>query len=69
MHKILMLMWLGILPLLQACDSKKPPEPSKTQVRSMIIGGVPVDDRDYQLDSKPIIAADYPAADEVLLDK
>ncbi|MDD2944495.1 NF038215 family lipoprotein [Acinetobacter haemolyticus] len=38
-----------VLLLLTACDAKDDYNKPKTEVRSMIIGGVPVHDQDYRL--------------------
>jgi hypothetical protein len=38
-----------LLLLLTACDAKDDYNKPKTEVRSMIIGGVPVHDQDYRL--------------------
>ena len=38
-----------VLLLLTACDAKDDYNKPKTEVRSMIIGGVPVHDQDYLL--------------------
>ncbi|WP_180081268.1 NF038215 family lipoprotein [Acinetobacter sp. YH12201] len=38
-----------VLLLLTACDEKDDYNKPKTEVRSMIIGGVPVHDQDYRL--------------------
>ena len=41
-----------LLLLLTACDAKDDYNKPKTEVRTMIIGGVPVHDRDYKLPSQ-----------------
>ncbi|WP_174560834.1 NF038215 family lipoprotein [Acinetobacter bouvetii] len=38
-----------LLLLLTACDAKNDYNKPKTEVRSMVIGGVPVYDQDYRL--------------------
>lgn len=55
MNRYLMLMSLCIVPLLQACDVKDPSNKPKTQVRSMIIGGMPTNDHDYKLPEKLLV--------------
>lgn len=40
--------------LLTACDSKSPFKP-KTELRTMIIGGVPVHERDYKTPEKLLV--------------
>lgn len=41
-----------LLTQLTACDAKKELNQPRTEARTMIIGGVPVHDRDYKLPSK-----------------
>lgn len=47
MKKISMLIALCMIPLLHACEPKELPRQTKTESRTMIIGGMPVHDRDY----------------------
>ncbi len=42
-------LFVCVLLLLTACDAKDDYNKPKTEVRSMIIGGVPVHDQDYRL--------------------
>lgn len=49
-------MTICMMPLLQACDVKDPSHTPKTQLRTMIIGGMPVHDRDFKISEKSMLA-------------
>ena len=49
MKKSLSPLLLILLPFLSACELKNNPPTPKTQLRTMIIGGMPVHEHDYRL--------------------
>lgn len=59
MNKTVIVITMCMLPLIQACDVKDPTNKPKTQVRTMIIGGMPAHDRDFKISQAPILAANY----------
>ena len=61
MKKLSMGLSVCLLLLLTACDAKDDYNKPKTEVRTMIIGGMPVHDSDYRLsqlnarETKPVV--------------
>ena len=61
MKKLSVGLFVCLLFLLTACDAKDDYNKPKTEVRTMIIGGVPVHEQDYRLsqlnarETKPVI--------------
>jgi hypothetical protein len=49
MNKLSIGLCLGLSLTLSACDIKNDYNKPKTQVRSMVIGGMPVHDQDYKI--------------------
>lgn len=49
MKKISFMLVIMVMGGLTACDSTESLNKPRTEIRTMIIGGVPVHDRDYQL--------------------
>ena len=49
MKKLSVGLSVGLLLLLTACDTKNDYNKPKTEVRTMIIGGMPVHEHDYRL--------------------
>lgn len=54
MKKLSCLMFVILVGSLLACDAKKDLNQPETEARTMIIGGVPVHDRDYKLPPQEI---------------
>lgn len=57
MNKYAIIMSLSLVPFIQACDIKDPTNKPKTEARTMIIGGVPVHDRDFKITQKTMLVA------------
>ena len=61
MKKLSVGLFVCLLFLLTACDAKDDYNKPKTEVRTMIIGGVPVHEQDYRLsqlnarETKPVV--------------
>lgn len=61
MKKLSIGLSICLLVLLTACDAKDDYNKPKTEVRTMIIGGMPIHDQDYRLsqlnarESKPVV--------------
>lgn len=61
MKKLSVGLSICLLLLLTACDAKDDYNKPKTEVRTMIIGGIPVHDSDYRLsqlnsrETKPVV--------------
>ncbi|KGT48273.1 NF038215 family lipoprotein [Acinetobacter sp. HR7] len=58
MKKLSYLLLIIFLSSLAACDNDQINRPKTAEARTMIIGGVPVHDRDYRLPQPQIIAQD-----------
>ncbi|WP_347456575.1 NF038215 family lipoprotein [Acinetobacter thermotolerans] len=58
MKKLSYLLFTMLLSSLTGCDNDHINQPKTTEARTMIIGGVPVQDRDYRLPQPQIIAQD-----------
>lgn len=52
MKKLYVLIALFFVPFLHGCEEKDPLNKPKTDTRTMIIGGVPADDRDFSLNAR-----------------
>ena len=57
MNKSFIVISLCLVPLLQGCDVRNPTNKPNTETRTMIIGGMPVHDRDFKLEQAPMLAA------------
>lgn len=49
MKKLSIVLSICLLALVTACDAKNDYNKPKTEVRTMIIGGMPIHDQDYRL--------------------
>ncbi len=62
MNKVYVMITLCCVPLLYACEKKDALNKPNTEARTMIIGGVPVHDKDYHLHERLL-------ADDIALER